>query len=182
MKPAKEDKTEIIWVLIYTKVKQEKKANENHQKQGFKTFLPLMNTVSKTNKITSTVPVFPRYLFAQINLGLDNWSTINSSYGVSHIVMFGETFTSVPPSIIRFIQEKLNKEGIYKENISVVNYKKGDSLTIKEGLFAGVEAIFLSDKPKDRVRLLLKLLNTSVISEVDRSDIGHKEVVKKFKL
>ena len=48
--------------------------------------------------------------------------------------------------------------------------------------FGGVDAIFLSDKPKDRVRLLLKLLNTTVISEISKSDIGHKEVVKKFKL
>ena len=179
---AKKEKWETIWVLIYTKPKQEKKANENLQKQGFKTFLPLISTSNNKSDIKSQVPVFPRYIFVQINLGLDNWASINSSYGVSHIVMFGETFTSVSPSIIRLIQERLNEEGIYKENISVVNYKKGDSLTIKEGLFGGVEAIFLSDKPKYRVRLLLKLLNTTVISEISKSDIGHKEVVKKFKL
>ena len=76
----------------------------------------------------------------------------------------------------------MNEDFIYKENISRVDYKKGDSLIVKEGLFGGVDAIFLSDKPKDRVRLLLKLLNTTVISEISKSDIGHKEVVKKFKL
>ena len=41
MKLVKKGKKGIIWVLIYTKAKQEKKANENLQKQGFKTFLPL---------------------------------------------------------------------------------------------------------------------------------------------
>ena len=82
---------------------------------------------------------------------------------------------------IKLIQEKLNEEGVYKENISRVNFQKGDTLTIKDGRFIGIDAIFLSDKSKDRVRLLLKLLNTTVISEVNKSDIGHKEVVKDFK-
>ena len=41
MKAEKKDKTEIIWVLIYTKARQEIKANENLRRQGFKTFLPL---------------------------------------------------------------------------------------------------------------------------------------------
>ena len=40
MNLVKKEKKEIIWVLIYTKAKQEMKANENLQKQGFKTFLP----------------------------------------------------------------------------------------------------------------------------------------------
>ena len=181
MKAVKKGKKEIIWVLIYTKAKQEIKANENLQKQGFKTFLPLITATNKNSGCKSLVPVFPRYIFAQINFGLDNWTSIKSSYGVSHIVMFGEKFTSVSPRIIKLIQDKLDEEGIYKQNISRVDYKKGDSLTIKEGQFAGIDAIFLSNKSKDRVRLLLKLLNTTVISEITKSDIGHKEVVKNFK-
>ena len=181
MKTDKKEKKEIIWVLIYTKTRQELKANENLKKQGFKTFLPLISATNKNREFKSLVPVFPRYIFAQINLGLDNWSSIKSSYGVSHIVMFGEKLTSIPPRIIKLIQDRLNEEGIYKQNISRVNYKKGDSLTIKEGQFSGLDAVFLSNKSKDRVRLLLKLINTTVISEIPKSDIGHKEVVKNFK-
>jgi transcriptional antiterminator RfaH len=181
MKAVKKDKKEIIWVLIYTKAKQEIKANENLQNQGFKTFLPLISATNKNSESKSLVPVFPRYIFAQINFGLDNWTSIKSSYGVSYIVMFGDKFTSVSPRIIKLIQDRLNEEGIYKENVSRVDYKKGDSLTIKEGQFAGIDAIFLSKKSKDRVRLLLKLINTTVISEISESDIGHKEVVKNFK-
>lgn len=181
MKVSKKDKDEIIWVLIYTKARQEIVANENLKKQGFKTFLPLIDETNESNVFRSLVPVFPRYIFAQINLGLDNWTSIKSSYGVGHIVMFGEKFTSIPNNIIKLIQDKLNEEGIYKESILTVDFQKGDSLTIKEGRFAGIDAIFLSNKSKDRVRLLLKLLNTTVISEITKSDIGHKKIVKNFK-
>ena len=181
MKSIKKGNKGIIWVLIYTKAKEEKKANENLQKQGFKTFLPLIARTNKDDGFSSLVPVFPRYFFVQINLKLDNWTYINSSYGVSKIVMFSEKFTPIPNHIIKLIQNKLDESGIYKEEVSVVDYQKGDSVCIKEGRFAGVDAIFLSKKSKDRVRLLLKLLNTSVVTEITKSNIGHKEIVKNFK-
>jgi transcriptional antiterminator RfaH len=180
MKKLKRKKNETIWVLIYTKPKQEIKANENLQKQGFKTFLPLIAASNKISECTPT-PVFPRYLFAQLNLSLENWSSIRSTYGVSKIIMFGEDFTIVPNKIIKLIQDKLNEEGIYKEEISNKDFKKGDSLTIKEGRFAGVDAIFLANKSKDRVTLLLKLLKTTVSAEIPKADVGHKKVIKKFK-
>ena len=182
MKPVKKRKKEIIWVLIYTKAKQELKANENLKKQGFKTFLPLMAATNKNSESKSLVPVFPRYLFAQINLHLDNWTSIKSSVGVSHIVMFSDKLTSIPHNIIRLIQNKLDETGVYKEDVSVVDYQKGDPVLIKEGVFAGVEAIFLSKKSKDRVRLLLKLLNTNIVAEMTTADLKKKEVVKSFKL
>jgi len=181
MKTAKTDKNELIWVLIYTKPRQEIKANENLRRQGFKTFLPLIAPTNKNSEFKSLVPVFPRYFFAQINFELDNWTSIKSSYGVSHIVMFSEKFTSIPNNIIKLIQDKLDASGIYKEDVSIVDYQKGDPISIKDGRFAGIDAIFLSKKSKDRVRLLLKLLNTSVVAEITTSDIGNKEVVKNFK-
>ena len=117
MKPVKKEKKEIIWLLIYTKAGQEEKANENLQRQGFKTFLPLIAPSNKNSELKSLVPVFPRYIFAQINFELDNWTSIKSSYGVSHIVMFSEKFTSIPNDIIKLIQDKLDETDIYKEDV-----------------------------------------------------------------
>jgi transcriptional antiterminator RfaH len=182
MRSFKKGKEAIIWVLIYTKAKEEEKAKENLQKQGFKAFLPLIAPTNKSTKFKSLVPIFPRYIFAQINIDLDNWTAIKSTYGVSHIVMFSERFTSIPDTVIELIQGKLDESGIFKEDVSIVDYQKGDLISIKEGKFAGIDAIFLSKKSKDRVRLLLKLLNTSVVAEITESDIGHKEVVKNFRL
>ena len=79
------------------------------------------------------------------------------------------------------IRNKLDGSDTYKEEVSSVDFEKGDSVFIKEGRLAGLEAIFLSKKSKDRVRLLLKLLNTSVVTEIIESNIGHKEITKNFK-
>ena len=181
MKPVKIRKKDIIWILIYTKVNQETRAQENLEKQGFKTFLPLISPTNKKRLNDTPVPVFPRYLFVQIDLSLGNWTSIKSSYGVSNIVMFSEKFTPIPNFIIELIQDKLDESDVYKEDITLVEYQKGDLVSIKEGRLAGVDAIFLSEKSKDRVRLLLKLLNTSVVAEITKSDIGQKKVVKNFK-
>ncbi len=176
MKAVKKKKKENIWVLIYTKAKEEKKANYNLLNQGFKTFLPLIAPTNKNNDFKSLVPLFPRYLFAQVNLELDNLTSIKSSYGVSHIVMFSDKLTFIPNNVIKLIQDKLDKEDVYKEDVAAVDYHKGDTVSITEGPFAGLDAIFLSKKSKDRVRLLLKLLNTSTVAELTKSDIEKKRL------
>jgi len=177
-KPCKEDP---IWILVYTKPKEENRANENLQRQGFKTFLPLIASNNKTQEFKDLVPVFPRYIFVQINQDLDNWTPIKSSHGVSNIVMFSEKFTPIQNNIIELIKDKLDESDIFREEISIVDHQKGDLVSIIEGQFAGIDAIFLSKKSKDRVRLLLKFLNTSVVAEIMESDVGHKEIIKEFK-
>ena len=82
MKAVKKEKKEIIWVLVYTKAKEEKKANENLQRQGFKTFLPLIAPTNKNSESKSLVPVFPRYFFVQINFELDNWLLLSLVMGL----------------------------------------------------------------------------------------------------
>lgn len=171
----------MIWVLVYTKANEETKAYQNIRQQGFETFLPLISSSNKESN-NSLKPLFPRYLFVEIDLTLKNWNLINSSYGVSKIVKFSDIFTSIPDSIIQRIKNKLDRKGVYKQEISTMEFQKGDKVLIKEGAFSGLEAIFIEKRPKDRVRLFLNLLNTQVNTEMPNSSVGLKEVIKDFKL
>ena len=182
MKPDDLNNDRNIWILIYTKSGEERKAHENLKRQGFETFLPLIASTNKDIDLSPLVPLFPRYLFVKINTELSNWHSIKYSLGVSKIVMFSDKFTSIPEDIINSLKIRLDQSGVYKENISIVDYKEGDTVLISDGHFAGVDAIFLSKKSKDRVRLLLKLLNTSVLAEVDESNLSPKEIIRSFKL
>ena len=171
----------LIWVLIYTKANQELIAERNLKNQGYDAFLPLICKSNKSKNAKPQVPVFPRYLFVKIDLLRDNWTSIKSTYGVNKIVMFSEEFPSIPSQIIKRIKDKLDKSGVYQEDISYEDYQQGDKVSIKEGNFAGLDAIFLSKKSNDRVRLLLKLLNSSIIAELRKSDIGNKKIVRNFR-
>ena len=171
-----------VWLLVYTKPKEEQKANENLKKQGFETFLPQIIPSNLKNEISSLVPVFPRYIFVKVNLYLENWTLINSTFGVSKIVTFSDNLTPIPEQIIDLLKSKLDKPHIYKEYTEEVDYKEGEEVTIKDGKFAGLDAIFLSRKSKDRVRLLLQFLSTTVVAEIDSSQMGSKKITKTFKL
>ena len=181
MKIENKDENGYIWILVHTKSRDEKKASENLELQGFETFLPLIPSTNRSNDQIKLVPVFPRYLFAKIDPDQDNWTVINSTGGVSKIVMFSDKLTPVSNDIIDVIKERLHSSDVFREGVSIEEYKMGDNLSITKGQLKGIDAIFLSNKSKDRVRLLLKLLNTSVIAEVDREIIGNKEIIKKFK-
>ena len=95
--------------------------------------------------------------------------------------MFADKLTSVPSDIIKAIRSKLDDSDVFTEDIKVIEYTEGDNVIIDQGRFAGVEAIFLSKKSKDRVRLLLKLLNTTVLAEIDESSLKKKTSVEKLK-
>ena len=68
------------WYLIHTKIRQERVALENLERQGFECFLPLIR-VEKLRRSALVVveePLFPRYLFIRLASGTDapSWSPI----------------------------------------------------------------------------------------------------------
>lgn len=177
----KKGKSSLAWLLVYTKVKGEKRAQRNIENQGFETFLPLIAPSNKKKDLNQLVPVFPRYLFVQVNLEKDNWTSIRSSLGVSKIVMFSEKFPFIPAVVIKTLKKKLDKRNIFKEEILKSDFKKGDKLKVKDGIFNGLDAIFVAEKSKHRVTLLLNFLNTMVVTDISKSDLGNKETTKVFK-
>jgi len=176
-------KTGSSWLLVYTKSKEEIRAKENLEKQGFQTLLPLLSVerVKSFRKVETLKPIFPRYLFTKVDLKGDNWSLIKSTRGVSKIVLFGDKFASVPETSIKGITSKLDSKGIFYQQSHLKTFEKGDKVTIKSGAFAGIEGIFLSKKSKERVTLLLKFLETSIVSDIPKTDLGNVEQVNPIK-
>ena len=171
------------WFLIYTKPRQEERAKENLENQGFETFLPMIayENISQP-KSFSLEPMFPRYLFIIINVERDNWTHIKSTRGVSHLVVFGDKFAEVPNSVVAFLKTRVDDNDIVKQKVTRQEFQKDDKLVIKEGVLKGKEATFLSKTGKERVRILLKLMNKLIIAEVPGHDVGRKAIIETFKL
>ena len=171
------------WFLIYTKPRQEERAKENLENQGFETFLPMIAYEKiKQPKLCSLKPMFPRYLFAKFNVEKNNWVHIQSTRGVSHVITFGDKFTRVPDSVVDFLKTKVDDHNVVKLKVTRPVFQKGDKLVINKGVFQGKEAKFLSMTGKDRVRILLKLMNELIITEVPGHDVGRKAIIETFKL
>ena len=171
------------WFLVYTKAREEKRAKKNLENQGFKTFLPILSFVNLNQPNLSTIGImFPRYLFIKINIEKDNWTHVRSTKGVSHLITFSNKPAEVPSEVIQLIKKRTDKNGIFRQNITLLDYKKGDKVKIKKGIMKGREAIFLSQKSQDRVRVLLDIISQKTTVELLTSDIGRKETIEAFKL
>ena len=171
------------WILVYTKAKEEQRAKKNLQNQGFEIFLPMI-AFAKLNqsKPTTLKAMFPRYLFVKINTELDKWTRIKSTRGVSHLVVFGQRFAEIPHQVIAHLKSGADENDIFKQKVTRQKFQKGDKLVIEKGIFKDKEATFLSKKSKERVRILLKLVNHLITADLPASDVGEKEIIEIFKL
>ena len=138
------------WYLIKTKPRQEKKAKQNLENQGYIVFCPMV-IINKR-----LVVLFPGYLFVQLNEKTQNWSPINSTKGVSHFVKFGLNFAKVPNSVIEFIKTNQHITAGKLNNLN--KFKPGDKVQISDGAFKNYMAIFKCYKSDERVILLMNLL------------------------
>ena len=171
------------WFLVYAKAREEKRAKENLENQGFETFLPMIayEKISQPKSI-SLEPMFPRYLFTRFTVENNNWTQIKSTRGVSHIVVFGDNFTEIPNSVMGYLKSKVDDNDVLKLQTTRKTFQKGDELVIKQGVFQGKDATFLSMSGKERVRVLLSLMNRIMITDIPGQNVERKAIVETFKL
>lgn len=121
------------WHVIYTKVREEFRALENLQNQGFEVFLPTCQVQKKSKgKVKlATEPLFSRYLFIRLSDVSSNWSPIRSTRGVSQLLRFGQSTEPVviPDPIMKVLQQRCSQE----EPLHQL-FQKGELLEITKGL------------------------------------------------
>lgn len=152
------------WHVIHTKVKEEFRALENLQAQGFEVFLPTCQVQRKLQgKIKlATEPLFSRYLFIRLSDVSSNWFPIRSTRGVSQLLRFGALSEPVvlPDLIIDCLKERCTKE----EPLHKL-FNSGEMLEITQGPFKGFIGFFekLKTLPDgiSRALLLVEVLGST---------------------
>ena len=151
------------WYLIKTKPQQEAIATQNLTNQNFDVFFPKAVIKSKTT------PLFPTYLFIELDDKTQNWTPIRSTKGVSNFVRFGLSFAKVPNQIINLI--KTQQQQTIEKMINICSHHKGDYLEIQTGVFKGQQAIFQNYNSSDRVTVLLKLIGQQQAITLDQREV-----------
>jgi transcriptional antiterminator RfaH len=160
------------WFVVNTKTHEETKAMTNLNQQGFNTYLPRYKKSRRHARRTDTVmvPLFPKYLFVEFDLGMENWSRINSTFGVSKLIKFGSTPTPLPQKLIDDIRAREDADGIVSINRSL-NIKKGDEITITNGAFSDYTGIFECQDDDSRIFILLNLMGRDVRVRIPSSAV-----------
>ena len=77
------------WYVAHTQPHAENKAAVHLGRQGFVTYLPRYLKRRRHARRVDVVsaPLFPRYLFVQIDTAVQRWRSIYSTFGVSQLVV-----------------------------------------------------------------------------------------------
>lgn len=147
------------WYVLCTKLNHEKQAEQNLRRRGVECFLPLFQEQRTIRRRVKTViaPLFPGYLFVRINLS-EHYRAVSYARGVRKIVEFGGTPVEVDIAMIDVIKNRMANSQVYILE-KPKELSNGQLVQIKDGLFVGLEAVFMREMPgHQRAVVLLRTL------------------------
>lgn len=146
------------WYLLKTKVREERRAQENLENQRYQTYLPKIRLFSRSRgSVKERIePLFPGYLFILLDVKDDNWAPIRSTRGVLQIVRFGASPASLSTDIVESLKAKEVNGHIDTPNELAI--KPGDKVTVMDGCFEGLEAVFCCHSGEERSIVLLNVI------------------------
>lgn len=142
------------WYLIQCKPRQDERAEKNLLCQGYKLYRPRLHVERLVKGVRKEIceSLFPGYIFVRLGL-LDNWSPLRSTRGVTKIVGFGDFPLAVNDGLIEQLKLHESEPGVLPV------FSVGDTVRIKDGPFAELEAVFMAIDGNERVILLLNFLH-----------------------
>jgi transcriptional antiterminator RfaH len=151
-------KTQPRWYLIQCKARQDERALDHLQRQGYECYRPVYESerIQRGRKYLTHAALFPGYLFIRLDRVNDNWLPIRSTRGVIQVVRFNEFPLPVADGIVEQIRRRVDDKPVRESYL-----KSGERVVLTfDGSFSGIEAIFLSSIGEDRVMLLLTILQS----------------------
>ncbi len=160
------------WYAVHTQPNREHLAVFHLERQGFDVWLPCYERMIRHARLAKSVrrPLFPGYLFINLDLETARWRSINGSIGVKNIVSFGRTPSVVDSEFITALKASESLDGFV--DVSNVDLKLGQEIEILSGPMAGQIGRLLSLDAGNRVTVLFQMLGHFV-----RGQIGRKAVV-----
>lgn len=152
------------WYAVKCQPNREAMAARHLGNQNFQVFLPRGQRVRRHARKVDIVlsPFFPSYLFVRLDLTRDRWRCVNSTCGVSQLVMQGSAPAAVPEGVIEALEARCDARGVINFDTQL---KPGQPVRILTGALADFVGEFEHQDASDRVRVLLTILGkpTSVV-------------------
>ena len=162
------------WYVVLTKPKQEERAEEHLTAQGGEVFLPriALEKVRKGKRVRNVEPLFPGYLFVNVEGCEQLVASIRSTRGVRQLLRFGVQPLEVNPVLINDLRHRCIDAGNVGANADASPkeyYEQGQMVEVISGPFKDYQAIFKQFDGEHRAIILLNLLNQQQELLVDLS-------------
>ncbi|HEY5996223.1 MAG TPA: transcription termination/antitermination NusG family protein [Candidatus Deferrimicrobiaceae bacterium] len=146
--------SEVKWFLVKTKPLSETRVASRLADAGFELLFPKICKRGRRKGEVEKRPFFPTYLF--VRFSLEQLRLIRYTHGVARVVSFGLEPQPVEDSIVEAVRARMDEEGVIRLLHKPVDWQPGQRVSIAEGPFAGLDAIFVEELP-DRERVVLLL-------------------------
>ncbi len=156
------------WYVVQTQTHSENKAAAHLARQAFEVYLPRHLKRRHHARRTETVarPLFPRYLFVRIDIGMQRWRSIHSTVGVVRLICQGENPLPVPAQVIDDLKGGEDERGFIVLD-ERPKFTPGDRVRILDGAFDSHLGLYESMTDGERVAVLLDLLGRKVRVSLD---------------
>jgi transcriptional antiterminator RfaH len=157
------------WYVVQTQVHAEQKAAVNLLRQGYEVYLPRYLKRRRHARRVENVPapLFPRYLFVAFDILSARWRSIQSTYGVSHLVCNNQEPATLPEKVVAALRVREDEKGFVRFDPRP-HYAPGDKIRVTDGVFSESLGLFDGMADRDRVAILLDLLGRKVRIILDR--------------
>lgn len=161
------------WYVVCCKPRQESVAQENLQRQGFEVYLPrIMARRRKQSRWVDAIEMlFPRYLFVRVDRQRRSTASIRSTRGAVGLVRFGLEPAVVPDRVIEAIRAREDAATGLHDQLRLA-FRAGETVTMLEGPFTGIDGIFANEDGDERAILLIELLGKTNRVRVDRDSFA----------
>jgi transcriptional antiterminator RfaH len=149
------------WLVVTTHPSREALAAEHLEPQGFIAYCPMVLRRIRHARKTEDVlrPLFPGYMFVTGTAEVCNVRPILSTRGVRSLVKCGDQLGHVPASLIDGFKAREVNGAIMRQSQA---FKPGQQVRVTSGPFDGLVATVIEMDEKDRLFVLMDLLNQSV--------------------
>ena len=158
------------WIVVSTHPHKEALAIENLQRQDFRAYCPLVRKRIRHARREQDVlrPLFPSYVFAQIDTAMHRWQSLSSTFGVRSLIRCGERLSFLPDDFIRSLKAREIEGAIIRPESP---YTVGQEVRVSGGAFDGLVATIIEMNEKDRLVVLMNLLNRPVKVKLETSNV-----------
>ena len=161
------------WYVVYTKPQKELQvADLLENRQKLTVYLP--RVYQEYRNSMQLRPLFPRYLFVQLDVEQMELGKVNYTPGVIKIISSEDKPLPLRNDVIAAIRrevKRLNESG----GLPAEHFSEGEIVRLRSGPLAGLEAVFVKHlTPRGRAVVLLRFLGQENQVEIDISKIEPK--------
>jgi transcription antitermination factor NusG len=140
------------------------------EKYNIHHYLPLLVQKRPWSDRIKTIytPLFPGYLFVNVNPQMEEYWKVCTTPGVSKILGDSAGPAVIPEEQILDIQKLLSRD---QPLYTIRGIQSGQSAMVVAGPLQGIRGIFVQKKEKEYLVLHIKILGHSIIAEVKQQDV-----------